>query len=107
MPLSQEQYDNIDEFISSDPKDMSYPAISTGDLIYGKRLYHQIKETPGPSYNIFGSDGCGHHTYALYKSSTDKIYVLSINIYLGSADNKLNVSFQYFKLLEDDSWFQV
>jgi len=108
MPLSQQQYDEIDEFISSGSKDMNCPAISTRDLIYGKKLYHQIKELPGPSYDIFGSDGCGHHTYSLYKSKTDKIYILSINIsFSNKADSNLNISFQYFKLLEDDSWFQV
>jgi len=68
-------------------------------------LFHQIKEKSGPSYDIFGSDGGGYHTYALYKSKTDKIYILSINISYMSTDKGPNIAFQYFKLLEDDSWF--
>ena len=106
MSLSQQQYDDIDKFISSDPKDIKCPTISIRDLTYGKRLFHEIKEKPGPSYHIFGSGGSGIDTYSLYKSKTDNMYVLSINVYIGT-DTKLNVSYNYFKFLEDDSWFQV
>jgi len=51
--------------------------ISIADLIDGKEVYNKMRAKSGPSYNIFGSDG--YSSYALYKSSAEKIYLCEID----------------------------
>ena len=69
----------LDKFISETKptKTVEEFYISIADLIYGKEVYNFIMATEGPGYNIFGSDG--YSSYALYKSSEEKIYLCEID----------------------------
>jgi len=103
MPATEYQINELEKFIISTDK-MIAPAISCRDLVYGKKLFNIMKqEASGPDYQIFGSDGCGFHTYSLYKSKDNKIYVISLTINLSGKKAKAN--FDYYKHLEDDAWF--
>jgi hypothetical protein len=69
----------LDEFISKTKptKTVEEFYISIADLIDGKEVYNKMRAKSGPSYNIFGSDG--YSSYALYKSSAEKIYLCEID----------------------------
>jgi len=69
----------MDEFISktNPTKSVGEFYISIADLIYGKEVYNFIMATEGIGYNIFGSSG--YSSYALYKSSAEKIYLCEID----------------------------
>jgi hypothetical protein len=103
MPATEFQIAELEKFITSTEK-MHSPAISTRDLVYGKKVFALMQsESAGPDYQIFGSDGAGFHTYSLYKSKADKIYVISLTIDFSGKEAKAN--FNYYKHLEDDKWF--
>jgi len=51
--------------------------ISIADLIDGKEVYNKMRASSRSSYNIFGSDG--YSSYALFKSSAEKIYLCEID----------------------------
>jgi len=103
MPATEYQINELEKFITSTDK-MIAPAISSSDLDYDKKVFHLMqKDASGPDYQIFGSDGWGHLTYSLYKSKADKIYVISLTMDLSGNEAKAN--FDYYKLLEDDTWF--
>jgi len=51
--------------------------ISIADLIDGKEVYNKMRTSSRPSYEIFGGDG--YSSYALYKSSAEKIYLCEID----------------------------
>jgi hypothetical protein len=51
--------------------------ISIADLIDGKKLYNKMRASSRPSYEIFGGDG--YSSYALYRSSSGKIYLFEID----------------------------
>uniref|UniRef100_A0A6C0JJ61 Uncharacterized protein n=1 Tax=viral metagenome TaxID=1070528 RepID=A0A6C0JJ61_9ZZZZ len=105
MPATEYQINELEKFITSTDQ-MNPPAISCRDLVYGKKVFGLMKqEASGPDYQIFGSDGCGFHTYSLYKSKADKIYIISLTINLSGKEASVN--FNYYKHLEDDTWFNI
>ena len=67
--------EKLDEFISktNPTKTVEEFYISIADLIDGKDVYNKMRASSRPSYEIFGGDG--YSSYALYKSSTEKIYL--------------------------------
>ena len=69
----------MNEFISktNPTKTVGEFYISIADLIDGKEVYNKMRAKGGPSYEIFGSDG--YSSYALYKSSAEKIYLCEID----------------------------
>jgi hypothetical protein len=69
----------LDDFISktNPTKTVGEFYISIADLIDGKEVYNKMQSRSEPSYNIFGSDG--YSSYALYKSSAEKIYLCEID----------------------------
>jgi len=69
----------LDEFISKTKpvETVGEFYISIADLIDGKEVYNKMWASSRPSYNIFGSDG--YSSYALYKSSAEKIYLCEID----------------------------
>ena len=69
----------LEKFISeTDPtKTVGEFYISIADLIDGKEVYNKMRAIREPSYEIFGSDG--YSSYALYKSSSEKIYLCEID----------------------------
>ena len=69
----------LDKFISETKpvKTVGDFYISIADLIDGKEVYNKMRARQGPGYNIFGSDG--YSSYALYKSSEEKIYLCEID----------------------------
>lgn len=69
----------LDEFISetNPKKTVGEFYISIADLLDGKEVYNKIRARREPSYEIFGSDG--YSSYALYKSSAEKIYLCEID----------------------------
>ena len=69
----------MDEFISktNPTKSVGEFYISIADLIDGKEVYNKMRARSGPSYKIFGSSG--YSSYALYKSSAEKIYLCEID----------------------------
>ena len=62
-----------------------------------KKIYNSIKNEKGPSYNIFGSDGCGYITYGLYKSASNKVYVMTYTF--------PDCSFTSFFEIDNERWF--
>ena len=69
----------LDKFISetNPTKTVGEFYISIADLIDGKEVYNKMRARRGPSYEIFGGDG--YSSYALYKSSAEKIYLSEID----------------------------
>jgi hypothetical protein len=69
----------LEKFISeSNPtKTVGDFYISIADLIDGKEVYNKMRASSRPNYEIFGSDG--YSSYALYKSSAEKIYLCEID----------------------------
>jgi len=69
----------MDDFIrkTNPTKTVEEFYISVADLIDGKEVYNKMRDSSRPSYNIFGSDG--YSSYALYKSSAEKIYLCEID----------------------------
>lgn len=69
----------MDNFISktNPTKTVGEFYISIADLIDGKEVYNKMRARSGPSYEIFGSDG--YSSYALYRSSAEKIYLCEID----------------------------
>jgi len=71
------QINNIELFLKKNKEsDISSKTLSTTDLNYGKKKYEEIKELNGPCYIIFGYQAHGFIFYILYKSKTNKIYVI-------------------------------
>ena len=68
----------LDKFISetNPTKTVGEFYISIADLIDGKEVYNKMRASSRPSYEIFGGDG--YSSYALYKSSAEKIYLCEI-----------------------------
>jgi hypothetical protein len=69
----------MDKFISetNPTKSVGEFYISIADLIDGKDVYNKMRVSSRPSYEIFGSSG--YSSYALYKSSAEKIYLCEID----------------------------
>lgn len=69
----------LDEFISktNPTKTVGDFYISIADLIDGKEVYNKMQARSEYSYNIFGSDG--YSSYALYRSTAEKIYLCEID----------------------------
>ena len=69
----------LDEFISKTKpvETVGEFYISIADLIDGKEVYNKMQSRSGRIYEIFGSDG--YSSYALYKSSAEKIYLCEID----------------------------
>ena len=98
MPISQEQINMLEDFMSSSKKS-TYPSISTSDLKYGKQLYNRMLTEPGPDYRIIGSDGSGYICYGIYKSKEDKLYIVTVSI----LDSNTEISSCI--LIKDEKWF--
>jgi hypothetical protein len=54
--------------------------INEFDLDYGKKKYDEIKEKDSPYYIVFGYEAYGYIFYTLYKSKTNKIYVIKLTL---------------------------
>ena len=54
--------------------------ISIFDLNYGKEEYDKLTEISGPYYITFGYEAYGFIFYTLYKSKTNKIYILKLTL---------------------------
>ena len=69
----------LDEFISktNPTKTVGDFYISIADLIDGKEVYNKMLASSMPSCEIFGSDG--YSSYALYRSTAEKIYLCEID----------------------------
>ena len=69
----------LDEFISktNPTKTVGEFYISIADLIDGKEVYNKMRASSMPSYEIFGGDG--YSSYALYRSSAEKMYLCEID----------------------------
>ena len=74
----------MDNFISktNPTKTVGEFYISIADLIDGKEVYNKMRARSGPIYEIFGSDG--YSSYALYKTSSEKIYLCEIDCQMPS-----------------------
>ena len=103
MSLAENQINDLEKFISTNVRMTAAPAISTCDLIYGKRVFREMENIPGPEYKIFGSDGCGSLIHSLYKSKENKMYIISLTMTF--TKNEAIPHFDYYKLLENDVWF--
>ena len=55
-------------------------SLSTIDLNYGKKEYEKLAEISGPYYKTFGYEAYGFIFYILYKSKTNKIYILKLTL---------------------------
>jgi len=95
MELSEQQINELENFVMNAEKGNGYFAISTCDLRTGKQYFSELKKSEKPTYTIFGSDGCGYITYGMYKSRTDKYYVIFVSIQ----------TLKYFVEIKDESWF--
>ena len=71
--------EKMDKFISetNPTKTVGEFYISIADLIEGKGVYNKMRARSGTSYEIFGGDG--YSSYALYRSSAEKIYLCEID----------------------------
>lgn len=69
----------LDKFINktNPTKTVGEFYISISDLIDGKEVYNKMRASSRPSYEIFGSDG--YSSYALYRSTAEKIYLCEID----------------------------
>jgi hypothetical protein len=54
-----------------------YFSISYADLDEGQKLFYRMEKYTAPYYEIFG--GNGYNSFGLYKSSENKIYVISVD----------------------------
>ena len=75
-------YDYLDNFIAKNKNcNDLFGSITSRDLIYGKKIYNEMKKTifKNPSYKIFGGNGWGTSCYALYKSKEEIIYLIRCN----------------------------
>jgi len=95
MSLIEEQYNELEDFIQKTESENYINAISHYDLENGKNIYNLMKTEKGPKYEIFGSDGCGYHCYALYKARNDNIYFIYVSIQ----------TLKNWKLIESESFF--
>jgi hypothetical protein len=98
MELAKDSAKMIDSFISSG-KNSGYPGISNGDLLNGQKIYNSMKNKNGPLYNIFGSDALGYITYGLYKSASNKVYVMTYSFPA--------YSFTSFVEIDNERWFNT
>jgi hypothetical protein len=78
MPLSEEKYDGIDQFIATHPPKIKMPPLKERNYEYGKIIYRDIQSAPGRMYCIFASEG--YDTFALYKSGDGVIYVIMVSL---------------------------
>jgi hypothetical protein len=75
--------ETVEEFIKHNkPSDNSIHenCISYRDIDNGKKIYNKLKDLSGNDYEIFGSNGMGYTSFALYKSKKNIIYMISIRI---------------------------
>lgn len=77
------------------------PPISNEDLQYGKTVFSTLKTEKGPLYEHFGSDGCGYVSYGLYKSKSDKIYIICVSLTFAFEPNTRFTTYT----LVDDAWW--
>jgi hypothetical protein len=77
-PLTQEEIDIYEKFISnkSPVKNSSLCIPSYGNR-EGRQIYTKIKKLTEPQYEVFYSEAMGFSSYALYKSPTNKIYIIN------------------------------
>jgi len=82
----QKIYDELDKFIAeneaTEKENIRQFGISCSDLYDGKKLYNEMKNdsSPNPKYEIFGSNGCGHQCFGLYKSKDQNMYIIEVRI---------------------------
>jgi predicted ribonuclease YlaK len=82
MSLTEKDYCLLEETIATTkPSDMIIYGISIRDTYNCKREYAKLLQTNDVKiYTIFGSNGSGHTTYALYKASDAKIYLTQYSL---------------------------
>jgi hypothetical protein len=84
LKLSQEQIDKLEEFIRTNQPRTSeniLANITIRDIDNGIELYRQLKSGAiEKNYIKFGENGWGFTVYALYKSISNKIYVIQVSM---------------------------
>ena len=76
--LSLEKIQQIEAFISQNKPDEYLPCLSSYIIENALTAYHETLKSPENTYEIFGSTG--FTTYAMYKSSDNKIFLISVMI---------------------------
>jgi hypothetical protein len=82
----QKIYDELDKFIAenkpTEKENIGKFEISIRDYNDGKKMYNEMKNdpSPNPKYEIFGSNGCGHQCFGLYKSKDQNMYIIEVRI---------------------------
>ena len=80
--VDQKMYEYLDTFIAKNEPNFYLLefAISYKDLRAGKKLFQKMKNSPKIGYEIFGSNGMGYTSFALYQSKDQLIYLIVVNI---------------------------
>jgi hypothetical protein len=83
----EKMYKYLDTFIENNQATdgISRMSIFHKDLVSGKKLYNEMKNNPKIHYEIFGSNGMGYTSFALYKNKENHIYLIKID---GHNDNE-------------------
>jgi hypothetical protein len=79
MTLTQEQFDELDNFININVEINGLNIMRSMSIEYTnycKKLYEKIKKETGPIYYKIGTTS--YTTYAIYKSSNQKIYLICV-----------------------------
>jgi len=77
----ESQIDKIELFLKNNKESIiTSKSLSIIDLDNGKKKYDEIKKINGPYYVIFGYQAHGFIFYILYKSRTNKIYVIKLTL---------------------------
>jgi hypothetical protein len=74
--LSDSNIELVENFISCNSVKSYTPGLSVSDVSNGQTCYQQILSSPPTSYMQFGSNSFGMTSYGLYKTRSNKIYVI-------------------------------
>jgi hypothetical protein len=72
-------------------------SLSIIDLNNGKEKYDEITEKNSPYYITFGYEAYGFIFYTLYKSKTNKIYILKLTL----------KAIHSYVQIKDSTWFNI
>lgn len=76
LPL--EKIEELETFISQNKPAEYLPCLSSLDIKNALTIYIETLNMPNNTYEIFGN--AGFTTYAIYKSSNNKMYIISVFI---------------------------
>ena len=75
------QIDKFELFLNNNKEsNITSKLLSIIDLNNGKKKYDELKEINGPYYVVFGYQAHGFIFYTLYKSKSNKIYVIKLTL---------------------------